>query len=123
MTRPVYWAFAVLVLALAPPVEGNADEGQVRELLVHHANTPEQHAATARYYTRKAQEARQEAVRHIEMGELYAGGEMKDRRMQKEHCERIAFLHLQMADEYEALGQNHRNEARGRPGDADEKAQ
>ena len=112
LPRVGIWAFACLALFLILPLSGKADDGQVRELLVDQANTPEEHAASARYYAGKAQESRHEVVRHQEMGERYSEGKMKDRRKQKTHCENIASLHVQLVSEYEALARNHRDETK-----------
>jgi len=120
MKRTIFGAFALIALALSISVTAsNAGSDETHQFLVDWSNTPEEHADMARFYTGKAQEARQEAARHREMGERYGETKMKDRRMQKEHCDRIVSLHLQMADEYEALGRNHRNEATDHSTDPD----
>lgn len=107
MARLVYGAFLAVALGLVSPAMSTADEIQVRELLVDWANTPEEHRAMARYYSDKAKDERREAVRHRDMGGRYAAGKMQGRLEQKQHCDRIADLHSQLADEYEVLGQNH----------------
>lgn len=101
---------ALLQLALVAPMTGIARDEQVRELLVSAAVTPDEHLAAAEFYDAKARDARVEAARHREMGERYADGIMGDRKTQKEHCDRIAELHQEMAEEYEALARIHRAE-------------
>ena len=99
-------AFPFVLIAAA-----SAGGGEVRQLLIDHATTAEEHAASAEFYRDKARDQRTEAVRHREMGIRYGQGSMGERRKQQDHCDRIASLHEQMADEYEALGRNHQSEA------------
>lgn len=105
-------ATAVLfMLSVVASATGGASDRQVLELLVIEAVTPQKHVTAAEFYDAKARDAREEAARHRRMGELYAGGVMGDRQSQKAHCERIASLHVEMAEEYEILALNHRAEA------------
>ncbi len=104
------------------PEIGVADQAPVRELFVDWANTTEEHVASARYYTKRAEESRQEVLRHEQMGVRYAEGNMETRREQAAHCERIASLHRQLASEYEALAKNHRQEVERREREAGDRA-
>ena len=99
------------VIAFVLIAAGSAGGGEVRQLLIDHATTAEEHEASAKFYRDKARDQRNEAVRHREMGVRYGQGSMGAGRKQREHCDRIASLHEQMAEEYEALGRNHQSEA------------
>jgi hypothetical protein len=118
-TGPILRVLVAFVFVLT--ASGNAGGGEVRQLLVDHATTAEEHAASAEFYREKARDQRIEAVRHREMGARYGQGSMGERGKQQEHCNRIASLHERMAEEYEALGRNHQSEAEklGEDGTAD----
>jgi hypothetical protein len=105
---------ALLVGALAlSSGPASADEGteSLEELAVETASTPAQHAALARYYHEKAQEARAEARRHEVMGRAYTGGKSPQKQVFKQHCQGISEKYAAMAAEYDALAKLHEADA------------
>lgn len=112
--RWIAGANIVCIVLLCPCVASAQDE-RVLELLVIEAVTPAEHENAARFYAEKAKDARAEAARHTEMGGRYVEGAGDDpalRREWRQHCDRIAALHREMAEEYEALAKSHAAEAR-----------
>ncbi len=106
---------AALGIALGCMFTADAQEKRALELLVIVAVTPEEHDDAARFYAEKAQDARAEEERHLDMGARYVEEAEDDaalRRDQKRHCDRIARLHREMAEEYEALSKSHADKAR-----------
>jgi hypothetical protein len=76
------------------------------------ADTPEEHAALARYYQAKAEEARAEMRRHERMGRVYVGGKSPQRRLMQTHCRNISKRYSDVAEEYEALAKLHEQETK-----------
>jgi len=100
-------------MALSPGL-GQAEEGghSLEQLVVEMADTPQQHAALARHFQAKAEEARAEVRRHESMGRSYGGGKISHRQRMKRHCESISEKYTSLADEYEALATLHEEEAK-----------
>ncbi len=104
-------------LALSPGL-ALAEEGthSLEQVVVEMANTPDEHAALARHYRAKAEDALAEARRHENMGSTYGrrGGKttgMQRQRM-KQHCQNISEKYTGMAEEYQALAKLHEEEAK-----------
>jgi len=101
------------VLALSPGVS-LADEGNqsLEQLVVEMATTPEEHAALARYYHAKAEEARAEMRSHEGMGRSYGGGKIIQKQQMKRHCQNISEKYSVIAKDYDALAKLHEEEAK-----------
>ncbi len=95
------------------PSASRADEAtdDVVQLLVESADTPQEHAALAKFYRSKAKEQRKEAERHRGMAKHYTG-KLTTVAAMKEHCEKTAALSDQLAAEYEALAKSHEDLAK-----------
>jgi hypothetical protein len=100
-------------LALSPGL-ALAEEGthSLEQVVVEMANTPEEHAALARHYHAKAEEARAEMRRHERMGRSYGGGKITQKQRMKRHCQNISEKYSGMAEDYEALAKLHEEEAK-----------
>lgn len=83
---------------------------RLEALVVEMAETPAQHRALARYYRDQAEEHRELAALHREMARSYAAADKRDSVRKSEHCERLATLDEELADEYEALAKAHVDE-------------
>lgn len=85
----------------------------LEELVVGMAETPHQHAALARYYRAKSEEARNEALRHERMGRSYHRRNkplMRDK--MRDHCQKIAEQYTSMAANFDELAKLHDAEAK-----------
>lgn len=113
MTRIAMGLLFVGALALSPGVS-LAEEGtpSLEQVVVEMANTPEEHAALARYYHAKAEEARAEMRSHEGMGRSYSAGKVTQKQRMKRHCQNISEKYSAMADDYEALAKLHEEEAK-----------
>ncbi len=76
----------------------------IEDLALSLAQTAEQHATVARFYSSKAEEARKAADRHRSMANSYGGR----REAYAAHCRNLARLYGEMATEYAALADRHR---------------
>lgn len=106
---------ALLCGAIAvTPALGLADaDATLEELVVEMAETPHQHAALARYYRARAEEARTEAIRHDRMGRSYRGRKrIVERVRMRKHCQKISEQYSTMATEYDELAKLHDGEAK-----------
>lgn len=79
-------------------------DASIENLAISLAETPAQHAAVARFYSSKAEEARKAAERHRSMAMSYGGR----REVYAVHCRNLARLYSEMAAEYSALADGHR---------------
>lgn len=85
-----------------------ADEADSLEgMVVEMADTPAEHAAVARFFRAKAEDARQEMRLHEGMGRSYGGGKLGTRIELKGHCEKLADQYRAVAAEYEELAKLH----------------
>lgn len=106
--------FGTLVLS---PGISLADEElpSLEQLVVEMADTPEQHAALARYYRAKAADARAEVARHEGMAGSYARRGKKtgvqQQKMQK-HCKELSASYSAMAGEFDGLARLHDEQAK-----------
>lgn len=111
MTR-IAMALLIGAVALAPGL-AMAEEGtSLEQAAVEMADTPEEHAALARHYRAKAEEARAEMRRHDRMGRVYTGGKSQHRNLMRTHCRNISERYSNVAEEYEALAKLHEGEAK-----------
>jgi hypothetical protein len=108
---PIAFAAALATSGAAMPAFA-ADDAALVRLLAESANTPEEHAALADYYDRKAAEARTQAAHHRSMGKAYAGGKHFDVVKMKEHCEKLAALYENQAAELAELARAERDAAK-----------
>jgi len=100
------------VLALSPGVSLAEEAGHsLEEVVVEMANTPAEHAALARHFRAKAEQARSEAQRHEGMARAYGAGKLTQRQNLKRHCQGLAEKSTAMAVDYEALAKFHEEEA------------
>ena len=95
-----------LLSGFAAPVWA-ADPDSVEELVVEMANTPAEHAAVARYFRAKAEDARGEMRMHQGMARSYGGGKLGTRIQLKAHCDKLAEQYGAAAAEYEELAKLH----------------
>lgn len=97
----------------AGPIRAEPDDGHsLEQLVVEMANTPAQHAALARHYRAKADEARAGRERHERMARTYGGRKHVQQQAMKQHCQRISDQYDAMAQEYEALAELHDAQAK-----------
>jgi hypothetical protein len=79
----------------------------LEQALVESATTPEDHAALAQKYRDRAARRRAQAEAHHAMGLAYAGTRISTPEQMRQHCEKMASLESQLADEYERLAAVH----------------
>jgi len=112
MTPRIALALLIGAVALAPGLSRAGQEGHsLEQLAIEMAQTPEQHAAVARHYRAKAEDARAEARRHESMARTYAGGKLVQRQRMRQHYQKLAEQYTGMAQEFEALAKLHEDEA------------
>lgn len=104
-------------LALSPELAAaQGGSTSLEQLAVEMAQTPEQHAALARYYRTEAAEARAKAKRHEGVGRSYMekgrGAKPIQQERMRRHCQDISDKYNGMADDYDALAKLHDEEAK-----------
>ena len=107
-------AMAVLVGAMAfSPGLALASEGEhsLEEVVIEMAHTKGEHAALARTYRAKAEDALAERRRHESMGRSYGRGKNTRREGMRGHCQNISQRQAEIAAEYQALAKLHDEEA------------
>lgn len=104
------------VLAFAPgwasaQAPATAEEG-LEDFLIANADTPEEHEALARYFRKRADEARALARKHHAMGRRY---QQRPRPLpaMKSHCDRIVELNEELAAQYSELAKAEEAAAKG----------
>ena len=102
---------AAMLLAVSPLVQAGEGEGNLVELLVESADTPQEHKALAAYFHDLAENRRAEAARHRSMAKYYGGQKETARQQGKEHCDRLVRLNEDEAAQYEALAKLHESQA------------
>jgi hypothetical protein len=100
-------AMTVLVTFLAAPFVSQAQQHDIEHLVVEMANTAQEHQAVAQHYRMRAQEARDEAARHTEMGRVYATRRSSTPQQGRQHCDNLAKQFQAIAGEYEGLAKLH----------------
>lgn len=91
---------------------GYAADGALEQVLIESATTPQQHEALAKYYDAKAAAARAEAANHRSIAKAYAGGKFAQVAAMKEHCEKLAALYDQQAEQFAMLASMQREQAK-----------
>jgi len=86
-------------LALSPGLSLATDDSSALETAIQTATTPAQHAALAKDYQAKAEEARAKAKRHEGMGSMYG----PKNSAAAGHCQNIAKKYEGIAADYDAL--------------------
>lgn len=89
-----------------------AQDDSLEQLVIEMADTASEHAAVARHFLAKAEEARQEQVRHENMAQVYTGSKFTRLTRSRAHCERLAESYAKIAEQYEELAQLHEEEAK-----------
>ena len=89
---------------LLSPLVARADESHsLEQLVVEMAKTPADHAAIAKHYHAKAEDARAEAKEHEAMAQSYAAGKLTERVQMQNHCKKLAEQYNATAAEYDGL--------------------
>jgi len=91
---------------------GFADDGALEQVLIESATTPEQHEALARYYDAKAAAAKAETANHRSIAKAYAGGKFAQVAAMKAHCEKLASLYDDQAEQFSMLASMQRELAK-----------
>jgi hypothetical protein len=100
-------AMTFLAAFLAAPSITQAQQHDIEHLVIEMANTPQEHQGVAEHYRIKAQEARDQARRHQEMGRLYATRRSSTPQVGRQHCESLAQKYNEIATEYDGLAKLH----------------
>ena len=106
-------ALTLLAAILAAPSASQAQapapaqQHDIEHLVIEMANTAQEHQAVAQHYRMKAQEARDEAARHQDMGRAYAARRSSTPQQGRQHCENIAKQFESIAGEYDELAKLH----------------
>ena len=100
-------ALTLVTAFLAAPSLSNAQQHDIEHLVVEMADTAQEHQAVAHHYRMKAQEARDEATRHAEMGRVYATRRSSTPQQGRQHCDNLAKQFQAIAVEYEGLAKLH----------------
>lgn len=113
MVKTITTALLFGVLALSPGVSVAEESGHsLEEVVVEQADTPAEHAALARHFRAKAEEARAEAKRHEGMSRAYGAGKLTQRQGMKKHCTNISQNLATVAADYDALAKVHEEAAK-----------
>ncbi len=103
MQRSAVVAFTGFALALAlGGACGEVPDSPMQLEHLMHGDTPDEYAALARYYRKKALDATSIAEKHRVMAELYRVAPAPMENLQ-EHCERIAELNEELARQFESM--------------------
>lgn len=102
MTAGFFLALALAPAAVWADSPGSATAQSLEQFLVANADTPAEHKALARYYRTRAADAKEQAAEHRSMAQEYQGKPGQKQNMRK-HCERIANLNDELAEQYESL--------------------
>lgn len=94
-------------LAISPGLALGEGSDSLEDLVVDMAHSQGQHAALARHFHAKAEEARTEARRHEYMGRNYSAGKLVQKLAMQSHCQKIANEYNAMATEYDAMAKLH----------------
>lgn len=105
--KPSTFALTLLASFLAAPAVSQAQPHDIEHLVIEMANTAEEHQAVAGHYRMKAQEARDEARRHEQMGRLYATRRSATPQRGRQHCESLAENFEEIAADYDELAKLH----------------
>ena len=100
-------AMTLVAAFLAAPAISQAQQHDIEHLVVEMANTAQEHQAVAGHYRMRAQEARDEARRHQEMGRVYAARRSSTPQSGRQHCESLAQKYNEIAGEYDELAKLH----------------
>jgi hypothetical protein len=100
-------AMILLTALLATPAVSPAQQHDIEHLVIEMANTPQEHRSVAGHYRMKAQEMRDEARRHEQMGRLYANSRSATPQRGRQHCESLAENFERIAADYEELAKLH----------------
>ncbi len=111
--RHAAWiVFALLSVTSAAATARPDATFEVEQVLIDSTQTSRDHALLAWYFTQKAAQMREAAKGHRRMGRSYdARSTLVQRFELKSHCEDLAKLDEQIAEEYEALAQRHEAES------------
>jgi hypothetical protein len=91
---------------LAAPSFAQAQRHDIEHLVVEMADTAQEHQGVAEHYRMRAQEAREEAARHQEMGRIYTRRRSSTPQL-AQHCENLARKYNEIATDYDALAKEH----------------
>jgi len=106
MTR-ITMALLLGALTLTPGLGATEESHSVEQMLVEMAKTPADHAALAKHYMAKAEDARAEARNHMAMGGAYGGTKVLEAQQKQQHCKKLAGQYEAIAKEYDALASLH----------------
>jgi hypothetical protein len=99
-------AMTLLAAFLAAPSLSQAQQHDIEHLVVEMANTAQEHQGVAEHYRMRAQEAREEAASHQEMGRIYTRRRSSTPQL-AQHCENLARKYNEIAADYDALAKEH----------------
>ena len=113
MVKTIMTVLILGALALSPGMSVAAEAGHsLEEVVVEMADTPAEHAALARHFRAKAEEARAEAKRHEGMGRAYGSGKLTQQQRMRKHCANISNDLNDIAAEFDALATVHEQAAK-----------
>ena len=112
MNRLISFVIAIVLLAGPLASAARADDGGLERLIVESADTPQEHAALASYYDGKAADARRLANHHRSMGKAYGGVKLAELAQMKAHCEKLAALYTEQAEQFEEMARRHHDLAK-----------
>jgi hypothetical protein len=99
-------AMTLLAACLAAPSLTWAQPHDIEHLVVEMANTAQEHRGVTEHYRMRAQEARDEAARHQEMGRIYTRRRSSTPQLAL-HCENLTRKYNEIAADYDALAKEH----------------
>lgn len=103
------------VLAL-PAFAAESTVTPIETLITEMASKPEHHAAIAKYYNDKAQEAKADLAKHKRMRKAYFGSHEKTQHSvaaMRKHCDKLISLNEAAIIEYEKMASEHQQAAAG----------
>ncbi len=104
-------ALVLGALLLSPGLAAAGDDAHsLEQLVIEMAHSPADHAALAKHYRAKAEEARADMRQHKSMRRIYTGGK-QGIRAGGFHCKRLAARFGDIASEYDELAKLHDAEA------------
>ena len=102
------------IVALGYAPFGSAAEGKTLEQMITEAKTPADHEAIATYYEKEAQAAHQKHAEHKKLADFYAATPALKSKSGTlfNHCTDAAKKYEEIAKDYEAMAQMHREMAK-----------
>jgi hypothetical protein len=115
-TLSIVKVFLLSTVLAIPVFAAESTVTPIETLILEMASKPEHHAAIAKYYNDKADEAKADLAMHQKMRKAYLGSFEKTQfsvTAMKKHCDRLISLNEAAIKEYEKMALEHERAAGG----------